>query len=138
MNIHETIAVPVTQKVATAAAAGGLGIAAYFGITSQELGMFIGLFIAFGGGVTAAMINFYFRQKAFPTLSRNMSSPGISTGAKRNAGKLFVRSAHWSSTAMIATIFKRLFRAVTAFVVVLVHDPVAAHQKITEVLGIRG
>ena len=65
MNLHETIAVPAAQKVATATAAGGLGAAAYFGITSQEFGMFIGLFIAFGGGVTAALINFYFRQKHF-------------------------------------------------------------------------
>lgn len=65
MNLHETIAVPAAQKVATVASAGGLGLAAYFGITSQELGMFIGLFIAFGGGVTAAAINFYFRQKHF-------------------------------------------------------------------------
>ena len=74
MSIHETIAVPVTQKVATAAAAGGLGIAAYFGITSQELGMFIGLFIAFGGGVTAAMINFYFRQKHFNLVKEYVKS----------------------------------------------------------------
>lgn len=65
MNLNETIAVPVAQKVATATAASGLGLAAYFGITSQELGMFIGLFIAFGGGVTAALINLYFRQKHF-------------------------------------------------------------------------
>lgn len=65
MNIHETIAVPVTQKLATATAASGLGLAAYFGLTSQELGMFIGLFIAFGGGVTAALINVYFRHKHF-------------------------------------------------------------------------
>lgn len=43
MNLHETIAVPAAQKVATATAAGGLVMAAYFGITSQELGMFIGL-----------------------------------------------------------------------------------------------
>jgi len=65
MNLQETIAVPAAQKVATATAAGGLGVAAFFGITSQELGMFIGLFIAFGGGVTAALINFYFRHKHF-------------------------------------------------------------------------
>jgi hypothetical protein len=33
---------------------------------------------------------------------------------------------------------KKLARAITAFFVVLWHDPVAAHQKITEILGIRG
>ena len=65
MEMHETVVVPVAQKVAAATTAGGLGIAAYFGVTSQELGMFIGLFIAFGGGVTAAFINYHFRQKHF-------------------------------------------------------------------------
>ena len=74
MNLQETIAVPATQKVATATAAGGLGIAAYFGITSQELGMFIGLFIAFGGGVTAAIINFHFRQKHFKLVETYVKS----------------------------------------------------------------
>jgi len=74
MNIHETVAVPVTQKAATATAASGLGIAAYFGITSQELGMFIGLFIAFGGGMTAALINFYFRQKHFKLVEAYVQS----------------------------------------------------------------
>ena len=74
MNLNETVAVPVIQKAATATAAGGLGIAAYFGITSQELGMFIGLFIAFGGGVTAALINFYFRQKHFKLVEAYVKS----------------------------------------------------------------
>lgn len=74
MNLHETIAVPVTQKLATATAASGLGLAAYFGITSQELGMFIGLLIAFGGGITAALINFYFRQKHFKLVEAYVKS----------------------------------------------------------------
>ena len=74
MSINETIAVPVAQKVATVTAAGGLGIAAFFGITSQELGMFIGLFIAFGGGVTAALINFYFRFKHFKLVEAYVKS----------------------------------------------------------------
>ena len=74
MNLQETIAVPAVQKVATATTAGGLGLAAYFGITSQELGMFIGLFIAFGGGVTAAIINFYFRQKHFKLVEAYVKS----------------------------------------------------------------
>ena len=74
MNLNETIAVPASQKIATATTAGGLGIAAYFGITSQELGMFIGLFIAFGGGVTAAFINFYFRQKHFKLIEAYIKS----------------------------------------------------------------
>ena len=74
MNLQETIAVPATQKIATATAAGGLGIAAYFGITSQELGMFIGLFIAFGGGVTAAAINFYFRYRHFKLVEAYVQS----------------------------------------------------------------
>ena len=74
MNLNETIAVPASQKIATATTAGGLGIAAYFGITSQELGMFIGLFIAFGGGVTAAFINFYFRQKHFKLVEAYVKS----------------------------------------------------------------
>ena len=39
---------------------------------------------------------------------------------------------------MIATILRRLVRAVTAFIVVLWHDPIEAHAKITEILGIRG
>lgn len=65
MTLNETVAAPITQKVAAATSAGGLGLAAYFGITSQELGMFIGLFIAFGGGATAALINYHFRKKHF-------------------------------------------------------------------------
>ena len=33
---------------------------------------------------------------------------------------------------------KRLLRALTAFLIVLKNDPIEAHAKITEVLGIRG
>ena len=47
-------------------------------------------------------------------------------------------NAHWSNIPMITTLAKRLLRAVTAFIVILWHDPVEAHQKITEILGIRG
>jgi hypothetical protein len=33
---------------------------------------------------------------------------------------------------------KKLLRALTAFLVVLWHDPVEAHKRVTEILGIRG
>ncbi len=49
-----------------------------------------------------------------------------------------VHDAHWSSTVMISTWLKRLLRALTAFLVILWHDPIEAHAKITEILGIRG
>ncbi len=39
---------------------------------------------------------------------------------------------------MLRHAVKRLLRAITAFFTILLHDPVEAHQKITEILGIRG
>lgn len=33
---------------------------------------------------------------------------------------------------------KRIVKAVLIFIAAICHDPVAAHEKITEILGIRG
>ncbi len=74
MNFSETITVPIAQKAAVTTTVGALGVAAFFGITSQELGMFIGLFIAFGSGVTAALINIYFRWKHFKLVEAYVAS----------------------------------------------------------------
>ncbi len=39
---------------------------------------------------------------------------------------------------MLRDVLKRLLRALTAFIIVLRHDPIEACAKINEVLGIRG
>lgn len=39
---------------------------------------------------------------------------------------------------MLKSALKKLLRAFTAFILVLWNDPITAHQKITEILGIRG
>lgn len=76
MNIHEIATVPVSQKVATVATYGGASAAIIFGLNASELGVFIGLFVAFGAGVTNAYIGYHFKQKHFKLVEEYIKSGG--------------------------------------------------------------
>lgn len=65
MNLNDTVTLPVSQKLATVITYSASGAAVFFGLTANEVGVFLGLFIAFGAGVTKAFIEYYFRQKHF-------------------------------------------------------------------------
>jgi len=74
MNISDTISVPAAQKAATAVTYTASGAAIFFGFNANELGVFIGLFIAFGAGVTNAYIGYHFRQKHFKLVEAYVKS----------------------------------------------------------------
>jgi len=65
MNLHETIAPPLASKVAAGVTYTASAGAIFFGLNANELGVFLGLFIAFGAGVTGKLIEYHFRQKHF-------------------------------------------------------------------------
>lgn len=65
MDIHDSVTAPIAAKAAGAVTYAASGAAIFFGLTANELGVFIGLFIAFGAGVTKACIEYYFKQKHF-------------------------------------------------------------------------
>ena len=75
MTLHETIASPpIAAKVATGVTYAASGAAIIFGLNANELGVFIGLFIAFGAGVTNAYIGYHFRQKHFKLVEEYVKS----------------------------------------------------------------
>ena len=65
MNLNDAASFPVSQKLATMITFSASGAAVFFGLTANELGVFLGLFIAFGAGVTKAAIEYHFKQKHF-------------------------------------------------------------------------
>lgn len=74
MNLQETISTPVTAKAAGAVTYAASGAAIVFGLSANELGVFIGLFIAFGAGVTKATIEYHFKQKHFKLVEAYVKS----------------------------------------------------------------
>lgn len=65
MNISDVAVAPASQKAATIVTYGASGAVIFFGLTANELGVFLGLFIAFGAGVTKAVLEYHFKQKHF-------------------------------------------------------------------------
>lgn len=65
MDLHEAATIPLAQKVVSSVTYGAAGAAVFFGLTANELGVFLGLFIAFGAGVTKAVMEYHFKQKHF-------------------------------------------------------------------------
>lgn len=62
--IGETVST-LSQKVTSVITYSASGAAIFFGLTANELGVFLGLFIAFGAGITRALLDFYFKSKHF-------------------------------------------------------------------------
>ena len=74
MNVSEAVTTPIAAKAAGAITYAASGAAIFFGLNANELGVFLGLFIAFGAGVTKALIEYHFKQKHFKMVEKYIAS----------------------------------------------------------------